>query len=100
MVKLHNLEEIKNSTDKEIFSFLKFISVSVSVCLLFNFVSSELVDLQSDLGHAVLVELSPVAEEEENLQHHEERGGDEGLLPGVQQGGGPALEHPVANELQ
>ena len=77
---------------------LKFTSLSV-VCL-FIFFCSELVDLQLDLRHAVLVELFPVAEEEEHLQHHEEGRRDEGLLPGVEQGGGPALEHSVANELE
>ena len=71
----------------------------MSVLCLFDFFSSQLADFQSDLSHALLVEVFPVAEEEEDLQHHEERGGDEGLLPGVQQGGGAALKHPVANEL-
>ena len=76
-----------------------FLGQLMSVFWLFNFFCSQLVDLQSDLRHAFLVELFPVAEEEEDLQDHKERGGDEGLLPGVQQGGGPTLKHPVANEL-
>ena len=66
---------------------------------LFRLFSPELVDLQLDLPHAVLVELFPVSEEEENLQHHEQRGRDEGLLPGVQQGRGSTLKYSVSDEL-
>ena len=33
----------------------------------------------SNLHHAILVELSPVAEEEEDLQQDKQRGRDEGL---------------------
>ena len=67
---------------------------------LFHLFSPELVDLQLDLPHAVLVELFPVAQEEEDLEDDEERRGDEGLVPGVQQRGGAALEHTVPDKLR
>ena len=56
-------------------------------------------NLHLDLLHAVLVELFPVTEEEEDLQDDEERGRDEGLVPWVQEGGSPALEDSVTDEL-
>ena len=67
---------------------------------LFSFIGSELLQLDLDLLHAVLVELFPVSEEEEDLEDDEERRGDEGLVPGVQQRGGAALEHPVPDKLR
>ena len=66
---------------------------------LFGFIGSELLQLDLDLLHAVLVELFPVSEEEEDLEDDEERGGDEGLVPGVQQCGGPPLKHAVPDKL-
>ena len=67
---------------------------------LFSFIGSELLQLDLDLLHAVLVELFPVSEEEEDLEDDEERRGDEGLVPGVQQRGGAALEHTVPDKLR
>ena len=66
---------------------------------LFCFTRFELVHLQLDLLHAVLVEALPVSEEEEDLEDDEERRRDEGLVPGVQQRGGPPLKHAVPDKL-
>ena len=66
---------------------------------LISFNGSEFLDLHLDLLNAVLVELLPVPEEEEDLQDDEEGRRDEGLVPGVQQRGGPTLEHAVPDKL-
>ena len=68
-------------------------------CILFLFSLSELGNLPLDLLHTVLIELFPVAKEEEDLQDDKERRCDEGLVPGVQKGGGSTLEHSVTNKL-
>ena len=56
-------------------------------------------DIPLDLLHHLLVELFPVAEEEENLEQDEHGARDEGLVEAVQEGGRPALEDAVADEL-
>ena len=56
-------------------------------------------DIPLDLPHHLLVELFPVAEEEEHLEQNEHGTRDEGLVEAVQEGGRPALEDPVADEL-
>lgn len=59
----------------------------------------EVRDIPLDLPHHLLVELFPVAEEEEHLEEDEHGPGDERLVEAVQERGRAPFEHAVADEL-
>ena len=53
-----------------------------------------------DLIHDFRVEVSPVPKEECHLHENKERGRYQSLVKRIEEGGGSALKHSMANELQ